>query len=59
MNPYGIDAQQTFASHITVCRECGGEVQCLTMADDGKTIIRPCGHVGNIVVIDNPKLPQP
>ena len=48
---------QTFAAHITVCSECGREIQ--TMRYDvmrSSTTNQPCGHTAHAAVIPNPKL---
>ena len=49
----------TFASHITVCAECGTEVAQLCLDyDSGKPYVRPCGHTAVISVIPNPSIPK-
>lgn len=49
---------QTFAAYVTLCVTCGGEVHWLERAENGKSIIRPCGHAANLRLVPNPRLGQ-
>lgn len=51
-----VQTGENFAAYVTVCRDCGGEVQQLYAAPDGHTRILPCGHFAHLVVQPNPKL---
>ncbi len=48
---------QTFARTITVCGQCGKEVQGMYASVGQPTTIQTCGHVATMIIKRNPLLP--